>query len=264
MIIDSHTHLTKTDDESDFSVGLKRLLSKADNNGVDKIVVIADSEPNTITADTKSVIDNVGDNDRFYVIGSPNVMNDDDNGLPYIEELLEAKKIIGMKLFPGHESFYPTDKRCEPVYELAMKYDCPVVIHTGINSGDFDCAKYNDPKYIVEVAKKYPKLRVVIAHYFWPEMDYCFDLTIDVPNIFYDTSAMADDEVVELSGGIEKVANVLERTAKVKPGSVIFGSDSLMCDQKQAIELIERLDISETERKAIFSTNFEKCFSIQN
>jgi predicted TIM-barrel fold metal-dependent hydrolase len=47
-----------------------------------------------------------------------------------------------------------------------------VIIHTGINSGDFNCAKYNDPKYVVEVARKYPKLKIIIAHYFWPKKSY--------------------------------------------------------------------------------------------
>ena len=174
--------------------------------------------------------------------------------------MLKNHKIIGLKLFPGHERFYPTDKICQSVYKLALKYDCPVVFHTGINSGNLDCAKYNNPKFIVEVAKKYPNIKIIIAHYFWPRMDYCFEITKDIPNIYYDTSAMADYEVVGLSGGLEKVVDILEKTAKIKSYSIIFGSDFDMCDQKAHIELIQKLMLPSIAKDDIFCNNFRKCF----
>jgi predicted TIM-barrel fold metal-dependent hydrolase len=262
MIIDSHAHLNKTDEELDFSGGLKRMVSECQKNSVDKIVIIADSEPNTNTARTDEIIDCVGEDDCFYVVGSPYIMGDNPNELDYFETMLRQRKIIGLKLFPGHETFYPTDDICLPVYELALKYNCPVIIHTGINSGDFDCAKYNDPKYIVEIAKKFPKLRIIIAHYFWPEIDYCFGLTKDSENIFYDTSALADPEVLELSGGKKKMKQILESTLAAKPHSVMFGSDYGSCNQKLHIDLINELNISDTQRTEVFSTNFLTCFNL--
>jgi predicted TIM-barrel fold metal-dependent hydrolase len=263
MIIDAHTHLNKTDDEPDFSVAVERLLAEMNQNGVEKAVIIANTISRTNCANMEEILDSVGSDDRFYIIGSPDIMNERDNKLNYTECLLQKKKIVGLKLFPGHETFYPTDTRCEPVYRLALRYNCPVVIHTGINSGDFDCAKYNDPKYIVEVAQRYPKLRIIIAHYFWPKIEYCFNLTKNIPNIYYDISVMADDEVVELSDGIETISQILEKTVSRKPNSVIFGSDFSMCDMKTHIELVYNLTIEGELRGKILSENFLNCFALQ-
>lgn len=261
MIIDSHTHLNKANEENDFLDGVKRLIVLADENKVDKIVVIANTVEGTNCASTKEILRSVNDTDRFYVIGSPNVTAERSD-INYFEDLLKLKKVIGLKLFPGHEKFYPTDKICEPVYKLAQKYSCPVVIHTGINTGDYDCAKYNDPKYIVDIANKYPSLKIIIAHYFWPKMDYCFDITKNIPNIYYDTSAMADAEVIALSGGVDKVIEVLEKTVKVKPYSVIFGSDFEMCSQREHIDLVNKLHISDKVKTDIYYNNFQKCYGI--
>ena len=261
MIIDAHTHLNKTNDEPDFLRAANRLLVEADENGVDKIVVIANTISGTNCASTEEIIDGISDNDRFMVIGSPNIMDENKTKLDYLEELLKNGKIIGLKLFPGHEKFYPTDDRCTLVYELAIKYNCPIVIHTGINIGDFDCAKYNDPQHIIKVAQKYPSLRIVIAHYFWPKIDYCFEVTSNVSNIYYDISAMADDEVMNLSGGFNRIKLILERTNRIKSNSIIFGTDYDMCSQKKHIELIKKINISNGDKQNIFANNFMKCFN---
>jgi predicted TIM-barrel fold metal-dependent hydrolase len=235
------------------------LIASADKNQLDKIVIIANTVLGTNCAHTREILETIGDSQRFWVIGAPDIINQKPE-FEYYERLLKVKKIIGLKLFPGHEPFYPTAKICQPVYKLALKYQCPVVIHTGINSDDTDCAKYNDPRHIVEIAKQYRDLKIVIAHYFWPKMDYCFAVTKNVPNIYYDTSAMADGEVATLSGGINKVATILEKTIKVKPQGVIFGSDYDMCVQNEHLDLIKKLKITKSERENIFYKNFLACY----
>ena len=51
------------------------------------------------------------------------------------EKLLQEKKIYGIKVFPGYNPVYPSDKRYFPFYKLAGKYDIPVIIHTGDTFG---------------------------------------------------------------------------------------------------------------------------------
>ena len=48
--------------------------------------------------------------------------------------LFQAESIVAVKIFPGHDAIYPTDKRLIPVYELCINYDLPIVIHTGASS----------------------------------------------------------------------------------------------------------------------------------
>lgn len=262
MIIDSHLHLNKDISEPDFSQALSRLATVLDQNQIDKAVIIADDIKGGTCVDTWHALRETKNQDRYYVIGSPNVQNIDDGDWEFFEQNLAAKKLIGLKLFPGHESYYPTDAICTKVYKLAAKYNVPVMFHTGVNSGDMDCAKYNDPKYIIEVAKRYPNVKFIIAHYFWPKLDYCYELTHLVPNIYYDTSAMADPEVIEMCGGIDNITNILEKTVHNKPRSVMFGSDHDMCPQNEHVKLIRRLNVTDEVKDNVFSNNFLKCYGL--
>ncbi len=262
MIIDAHLHLSKEETEENFDDAKNRLFNNLAENKISSAFVIADNLIGSNCADTQTLIEVFKKDQNIFIIGSPNILNPRDNEIEYFDRLLENKAIVGLKLFPGHDPIYPTDPRCDDVYQLCLKYNVPVTIHTGINSGDTECAKYNDPKYIIEIAKKYPDLNIIISHYFWPNMQYCYNITKPFKNIYFDTSAMADDEVVELSGGIDKVLHILEKTIAGKPENVILGTDYPMCDTKKHIEMIENLKISSRLKEMIFHLNTKKIFKV--
>ena len=117
-------------------------------------------------------------------------------------------------------------------------------------------------KEIVEVAKKHPALKIVIAHYFWPKMDYCYEITRDVPNIYFDLSAVADEEVVEATGGLEIIKNVLKKTIADRPDKVIFGTDWPMCKTKNHIDLIDSLNLAAESNNNIFFNNAVKLYKL--
>jgi hypothetical protein len=166
-----------------------------------------------------------------------------------------------VKIFPGHDPIYPTGKRLGPVYDLCVKYDLPIVIHTGPNSRNPEPAKYNDPKHIVKVARGFPKLKIVIAHYFWPKVGYCHELTKPYANIHFDTSGLADDEVVEETG-FDKIKKVLTLTVEQRARNVVFGTDYAMCNIRKHIELIESLKISRQAKDRTLSENAIKLFHL--
>jgi predicted TIM-barrel fold metal-dependent hydrolase len=262
MRIDAHLHLTKAESEQSFDDAKERLLVNLADNNISAAFVIADNLIGTDCADTETSLEVFKDNKNIFIIGSPNLLDPKDDEIENLDKLLGDKFIIGLKLFPGHDPIYPTDPRCDDVYRLCLKHNVPVIIHTGINSGNIECAKYNDPKYIVEIAKKYPDLKIVIAHYFWPEIEYCYQITRPYKNIYFDTSALADDEVVEMSGGIDKISDILEKTIADKPEGVLFGTDYSMCDTKKHIELIENLKIPTASKEMVFYSNAKKIFKV--
>ncbi len=263
MIIDSHLHLTKMTENETHEDALVLLKENMVKNNIDKAIIIADNIIGSDCADTDTLLKLLKTENNFYMVGSLLVLDYSQADLDKFDNLLKEKKIIALKLFPGHDPYYPTDARCEPIYELCLKHDCPIIIHTGINIGDEDCAKYNDPKHIVEVAKKYSKLKIVIAHYFWPKMEYCHEITKPYDNILFDTSAMADIDVVEATGGIEKVKNILEQTIKEKPNGVMFGTDYPCCEIKPHVDLINSSNISQEEKEKVFSGNSIEVFKIK-
>jgi predicted TIM-barrel fold metal-dependent hydrolase len=249
--------------ERDFFDVKRELLDSMERHGISHSIAIPDNVPNPRCADTEALAGVIAGDKRFFMMGTVNIFQDIAPQIKKLEALIAANRICAIKLFPGHDPFYPTDERCQSIYELCARQDIPLVVHTGINTGDTDCAKYNDPKYLVEIAEKYESLKIVISHYFWPQMEYCYELTKDLENIYYDTSAMADPEVVEATGGWQDVLQVLEKTILKKPGNVLFGTDWPMCPVDKHIQLIKDLKLdAETEEK-IFSLNAVNLYKLE-
>lgn len=262
MIIDSHTHISYLKRKKQFSKARDDLLASMKKNGIDYSIVIPDNLQNSACANLETVIGLIKNEPKLYALGTLKITEVNKANLNTIEKLYKKKIIRGFKIFPGHDPVYPTDKRWFPVYKLCQKYNFPLMIHTGVNTGNEKCAKYNDPKHIVKIAKLYPKLKIIIAHYFWPKLDYCFSMTNGIDNIYFDTSGLADPEVVGASGGIRKIKEILIKTIKRKSDSVLFGSDWPMCDTKRHISLIHALPITKEEKNGIFYKNSLKLFKL--
>lgn len=256
LIIDCHRHLSITEENKTYKDAAKALLLDMEKNGVSKSVIIADNVEKSGTADIETLFRIFDSHEEISLIGAINPFDQLEDKLAKIEKLILEKKIIGLKLYNGHDEIYPTDKRCFSTYELCNKYDIPVTMHTGANSGDSEVAKFNDPKIIVKIAKKFPKLKIVISHFYWPKLEYCYEVTKDIPNIFFDTSALADQEVIDESGGIQKVENILKKTIHKRNDSALFGTDYGMCKTKDHIDLINSLEITDDLKVRIFSKNF--------
>jgi len=256
MIIDAHLHLPVI--KTTFEESKKKLLSDMDKNNIDYAILIPDNIPNSKVGDLDTCLKLVDNEKRLFLLGTIDILKEDVNKL---DSLFKEGKIKGVKIFPGHDPIYPIDKRLIPVYKLCIKYDYPIVIHTGWNSNNPEVAKYNDPKYIVKIAKEFSKLKIVIAHYFWPEIDYCYKITKNFKNIYFDTSALADEEVIKETG-LDKIKNILEKTVRNNPESVLFGTDYAMCEFKDHIDLINSLKISKKEKEKVFWKNAKKLFKI--
>lgn len=253
--IDCHSHLSLMSKEETWEMALRALILDMEKNKIGKRIIIGDNVENSNCASTKRLIEITKDYDNLYIIGSINPFDFTDQGILYFDELIRSGKIAGLKIFPGHDRVFVGDKSFLPSVELCLKYDIPLTIHTGINTNDNDCAKYNDPALIAKLAKDCPKLKIIISHFFWPNLDYCFKQTISLKNIYYDTSGLADHEVLDASGGIDKMSQVLEKTLREKPQSVLFGTDYPMCNTSEHIKLIDNLGISPGEKANILINN---------
>ncbi len=264
MIIDAHVHISIFDNNASSLQGaFDLLLAEMKKNGIGSVIIIPDNiEGSDNIADLDKAIELIGERKNLFLLGSPQIIQRGSSELEKYRKLLEEGKIKGIKFFPGHDPYFPTDERCLPYYALCEKLDVPVLFHTGENSGNSECAKWNDPKYIVEIAKKYPKLKVIISHYYWPKLDYCYEITKDVQNIYFELAALADAEVVEKSGGIEKIKKILQKTISDRPDRVIFGTDWPMCKIEEHIELVKSLGLGEDMEAKIFSENGMRAYEL--
>ncbi|MFH1231729.1 MAG: amidohydrolase family protein [Planctomycetota bacterium] len=261
MMIDCHLHLPAFKELQSLIERKQALLNELKRRKIDYAIVIPDNIKGSIIGDVDDCINLFEKQSNIFLMGTLNILKDDKCIYDKMDFLFREEKIVGIKIFPGHDPHYPNDTRLQWVYELCIKYNAPIMIHTGWNLGNSEVAKYNDPKYIVEIAEKYKSLKIVISHYFWPQVEYCYGLTKDYNNIHFDTSGLAD-EVVQLETGNDKIKRVLERTVNDNPDKVLFGTDYGMCSIEDHIKLIESLDVDYQCKEKIYYRNAMKVFNL--
>lgn len=263
MIIDCHLHLPSLKEEKTLGNSKAKLLEELCRSKVDYAILIPDNTPKSEIGSLDEVLQLVKNDKQLYVMGTIDIQKRDYMSQTHkLNRLFQAGSIVAVKIFPGHDTIYPTDKRLLPVYELCIKHDLPIVIHTGASPKNPKSARYNDPKHIIKIAERFPMLKIVIAHYFWPRVEYCYSLTKTSKNVYFDTSGLADEEVIA-STGRAKIKKVLTLTANERPNNVIFGTDYAMCSIRKHIALVESLEIDKRTKDEIFSENAIKLFHLE-
>jgi len=261
MIIDAHIHLPVVSESRTYEQAKALLIEDMKKDGVDYAILIPDNLPNSAIGDMPTCLGLVKDTPELFLMGTIDVQTQGRAWLEELERLLSERRIVGMKIFPGHEPVYPTDLRLFPVYELCQAHNVPLVIHTGWSASHPEAAQYNDPKFIMQVTEQYPELKVVIAHFFWPKVDYCYEVTHDCTHIYYDTSGLADKELVAATGR-ERIQAVLLKILQENPKRIVFGSDYAMCSRRDHLEMVRQLPVAAEIKEGIFWCNSAGLFKL--
>jgi predicted TIM-barrel fold metal-dependent hydrolase len=186
-IIDAHTHLGIRDMPArcwEFVRSTKFDPKQSAKNVVDSIkssdveiekIVLMPSYPCGSRSFTDGVYDQAewakGFSDIFLQFGTINPNCDGDVTIE-LENQYSKIGIVGLKLHPVHHCFKPNSYRpeegnnnkLERIYEFAINHSLPVTIHTGTSVTNMARNKYGDPMFVDDVAKDFPRLRIILAH----------------------------------------------------------------------------------------------------
>ena len=186
-----------------------------------------------------------------------------DRSLERFAAELKKPQCVGLKLYPGYNSVDLNDPRHDPYYELAGRFDVPVVIHTGELSGHRGLLKYSHPLNVDELASRFPSVRFVMAHYGNPWIVDATAVAAKNPNVYLDLSGLAEGNFTAESfrarfhGHLEQLSTWL--TYLNDWDKVMYGSDWPLVNIPAYIEVIRGL-IPEEYRDAVFFTNACKVF----
>ena len=132
MIIDCHVHLNNyTDQPVPLDERWSKLVAQLDRHGIDHAFVLTSYLASEERPSVDKVVRLAEDEPRVSVVEGMSLYGKAPFDLQATEERLRRRDVIALKLYPGYEYYYPTDKICRPIYELAMEYDVPVMVHTG-------------------------------------------------------------------------------------------------------------------------------------
>lgn len=251
MIINAHVHLPVEDGYISLQQKKGRLLEELKKNQVSRCIVISDSCLESTIGTMDECVELFRENRNVHVVGGISPFFEFKTQLMKLKDYLDKKLLIGIKLFTGHEAFYLTDERLKEVYELAIQYNVPVLFHSG-----WDNSQYSDVDLVAEVARKYPKLKLICCHCFYPEIEKC-QLLVEYPNVYFDISSIADDVTI-LADIEEKIKELIE----VVPERVLFGSDYAGCNQKEHVQFVRKLELSAEVEIKVFKENAMRVYSI--
>ena len=222
----------------------------------------------------KDLLDFAEKKDNLSVIAGINMDNDVADQLQSFEKLFQEKKIVGVKLYPGYQYFYPSDEKVYPIAELCEKYNKPLVFHSGDVYGFEDkgaILKYSHPIHIDELAVKYPKCKIIIAHFGFPYLLEAANVVYKNKNVYTDISGTITKDVNDTDKDVEEVFNQYVKDLKrvfmyfsdVKE-KTMFGTDysgeNTTLNQVELYKKLVKTVFSKDEQQNVFYKLAEKLF----
>ncbi|MBI3633801.1 MAG: amidohydrolase family protein, partial [Candidatus Vogelbacteria bacterium] len=251
MTIDVHTHISKLDGtkfSEDYDKNLSYLLDEMKLNSVDRSLLIAGfNDESSLRPNTEEVIGMTKGVSNISIIGSVDILNYDKEYLGKIENWFKNNKIVGIKMYTGYQHFYPTDERCTPIYELCLKYNKPVIFHTGdtlAGAVKNPKLKYAHPLNIDEVASDLPDLKIVVAHMGNPWLIDCAEILYKNPNVYADISGLVVGNELNTPYGammrqrIRELINFDSSNFKL-----MYGTDWPLCPMDIYLEFVKTLEL---------------------
>ncbi len=107
-----------------------------------------------------------------------------------MEEGHQDLKMKGIKLLPMYAGFKPNDRELDDLWAYATKHHLPVLLHTGttfIDKAPLECTL---PRLIDDVAVRFPKVKIIMAHLSHPYEGECVVTIRKHPNVYADCSAL--------------------------------------------------------------------------
>lgn len=102
----------------------------------------------------------------------------------------QALRLKGIKLLPMYAGFRPDDSTLDPLWQYAERHRLPVLLHTGttfVAQAPLECTL---PRWIDNVARRFPEVRIVMAHLAHPYEGECIVTIRKHPHVYADISAL--------------------------------------------------------------------------
>lgn len=264
MIIDVHTHLNNYDEERVHPVQacLDDLRETMRRNGVDYALVLSSYKVNEHRPSTASVIEATENDDNIFVVAGISYLNYKERDLREVSDYLQEGLVKALKLYPGYEPFYPYDKRCQVIYDLAMEYDVPVMFHTGDTYSPQGKVRFAHPLNIDDVAVDHPGMKIVICHIGNPWIRDCMEVVYKNNNVYADISGLV---LGNFEDAFEKymLAQIKEMILYAgEPRYLLYGTDWPISSMEGYLAFMRGLDLSPAAKEMIMWRNAAELYGL--
>ncbi|MFD4354452.1 amidohydrolase family protein [Nocardia sp. NPDC058518] len=174
----------------------------------------------------------------------------------YVREAIDS----GARVFKVHiqvGAFSPLDPLLDPVWAILAETGTPVLIHCGSGPAP---GEFTGPAPIAELLRRFPTLRLIIAHMGTPEYSEFLDLAEQYPLLYLDTTMVWTDFS---EGGAPFPPSERDRLRRFAD-RILFGSDfpNIPYPYAEAVAALERLDLGPEWLRKVCHDNAARLFEL--
>jgi predicted TIM-barrel fold metal-dependent hydrolase len=168
----------------------------------------------------------------LFAIGIADPTRTDPEHLRRVESFLATGRVRALKAYLGYLHYPPDHAAYRPYYELAQRFQLPVVFHTGDTYSPYAKLRFAHPLPVDDVAVDHPRVNFVLAHLGNPWLTDAAEVVYKNMNVWADlaglaigdAAAFADEErqeaLQEVLAGVGRAFRYAER-----PNRFLYGSD---------------------------------------
>ncbi len=175
-----------------------------------------------------------------------------------LEQSLSDPRVVGFKLYAGYYHYHVGDPIYDPVYELARRYQLPVVIHGGLTYADQGLLQYSHPLAMEETFVKHRDITFMLCHLGDPWVLDASAMLEKNPNLYADLSGwiVGDGAKVQRLMGEQTYVDHFKRAIvfSEKYDRLLFGTDWPLVPLDAWIGFIKHL-IPEPHWEDVFYNN---------
>lgn len=189
---------------------------------------------------------------------------------PGAADLLEremAAGFKGVKLLPVNRCYRLSDPACRPFLEKAAELGAPMIVHYGVTVDPSGDMRYADPIDLSPVARDFPEITFVIAHFGAGYLDQLLKVAYQCSNICVDSSGT--NNWMDFMAYPLTLGEVFERTlVSLGPERVLFGTDSGTTTayrawiKYQQMATLEQIGVGEADRDLVLRANASRIFKL--
>jgi uncharacterized protein len=264
MIIDVHTHLNNYDEAKPTTLPERRdqLLESMAYNHVDQALILSSYKVNEHRPSVRDLVEITRGHRNLHVVAALSYVHYRERDLREIADYLKDGLVKGLKLYPGYEPFYPHDKRCQVIYDLATEFDVPVMIHSGDTYSPSGKVRYSHPLHVDDVAVDHPKCRFVICHIGNPWIRDCMEVVYKNPNVCADISGLV---LGDFTSHFEEY--MLKQVKEMilyagEPDYLLYGTDWPICRMRSYLKFVNELQLPADTKEKILWRNADRVFKL--
>jgi len=169
------------------------------------------------------------------LFGFASVNPHDPDAPKQLEHAVKELGLVGLKLAPIYQNFYPDSQKYFPLYAKADELGIPILWHQGtsfVSQGYLDASR---PAMLDPIARTFPNLKMIIAHLGHPWHGECVSVIRKHPNVYADLSALGTRPWQFYNA----MMNVVEYGV---PHKVLFGTDYPFFTIQQTIDAFRNIN----------------------